>query len=131
MDVPTTPEDLADLMLNSPPSRENAIITALEQKAGPTRAARIWETASLIADQTVNASISNLTAALHRAQRSVHEAARALTALTDAHVDYAEGTAGRDVAAHLDDAGRQLRAATAVHAETTNTELEGDPDGLA
>jgi hypothetical protein len=120
--VPTEPHALAELRRRC--AADQSLFTQLERQVGPIRASRIWENAEAIAncDVATETALDNLTKSLAIAQREIYVAASALTSLTAGegwHVEYAETAAGQDIAAHLDDAGRLLRAAAAIHRQTT------------
>lgn len=68
-------------------------------------------------EYAIEAAQFDLAQALAAAERALRDAARALDRLTgpDAwHVEYAEGTQGRDIRAHLEEAALRVRAADAV-----------------
>ena len=60
--------------------------------------------------QTLAHDIDNATASIRNAGRQLGDLTGCLFA-----IEWAEGTVGEDIAAHLNDAARSLRAAAALH----------------
>lgn len=118
--LPSNDAELATLLENGLEGQEFAtVMDQLKTRYGSLRANQMLDSASATVDHDKNLhqAQSDLAAALGDAARNLREARTALCRLTDGdawHVEYAEGSTGRDMAAFLSDAERYIRAVIAL-----------------
>jgi hypothetical protein len=119
--IPTDPYLIAELVRQHRgiPEVEGQLYERVEAAVGASRIKSVWHAAcaELDHDAALTAEVNALDKALADALANVERAQRAITSLTSGeawHIEYAESTAGEDIAAHLAAAGLALRSARAL-----------------
>lgn len=125
--LPTDAGELAAFMKTADDDAVNAMYNRLVADLGQDRAGDMWTSAcrELDYDTAVDEAIESLKKNLTAIVLATHSAEREVRRLTEGdawHVEFAEGSIGRDLADFLRDIGRGARAAEALYGKAM-----GDP----